>query len=71
MNFAMFHIKSIKNNRQQSITVLIHCNSYSMYNQLINSQYRKILENWSSMSIITGKSLNSNNFFRSNNKGLG
>ena len=51
------------NIRQQSIAVLIHCNSYSIYNQLINSQYRKILENWSTMSIITGKSHNSNNFF--------
>ena len=63
MNFSIFYIKSIENIRQQSITVLIHCNSYSMYNQLINSQYRKILENWRSMSIITGKSHNSKQFF--------
>ena len=56
MNFANFYINSIENIRQQSITVLIHCNLYSMYNQLINSQYRKVFENWSSICIITGKS---------------
>ena len=47
----------------KSITVLIHCNLYSMYNQLINRQYFKILKNWSSMSIITRKCHNSNIFF--------
>ena len=63
MNFAIFYIKSIENIRQQSIAVLIHFNSYSMYNQLINNQYLEILKNWSSMSIITRKCHNSNNFF--------
>ena len=41
MNFVIFYLKSIENIRQQSIAVLIHCNSYFMYNQLINSQYRQ------------------------------
>ena len=63
MNFAIFYIKRTENSRHQSITVLIHCNSYSMYTQLINSQYRKVLENWSSMSKITGKNHNSNILF--------